>query len=449
MNETPRVAPKSPNEALKPVAPPAPPPRTRRRRRSPFIAMMSGLFTAALIGAALVGGAVVIVGNQNKAPGPLANDRTVIIPRESGLNEIAELLQREGVIEHPFAFRASAVLSGSYSRLKAGEYLFRARASQADVIDIISDGKVVEHAVTIPEGLTSEQIVARLRENDLLTGDISEIPREGSMLPDTYKIPRGFPRQAIIDRMVRDQRSLLARIWEKRPADLPIRTPQELVILASIVEKETGRADERPRVAGVFINRLNRKMKLQSDPTIVYGLVGGKGTLGRPITRSEITQATPYNTYVIDGLPPAPIANPGRAAMEAVVSHSRTKELYFVADGTGGHAFGESLEQHNRNVQRWRQIEAARREPGKPSPEANVDKVEPPTAPDTRSEGPGGPQRAGLDDTAVTPIQQADVVLPNGRRPRAFDASEGTKLDPLLNKSYDLNSPQRIPTLTP
>ncbi|MDP3409573.1 endolytic transglycosylase MltG [Bosea sp. (in: a-proteobacteria)] len=459
MNQSPRVAPKSPSEALKPVAPPAPPPKARRRRRSsPFIAMMSGLFTALLVIGGLMGAGIAMVGSQSRAPGPLASDRVLIIPKDSGLTDIADLLQREGMIDHPWSFRISALVSGNWTKLKAGEYLFKARASQAEILDIIADGKVVEHSITVPEGLTSEQIVARLRENELLTGDIIQVPREGSILPDTYRIPRGFSRQAIIDRMTRDQRAVLARIWERRPADLPIKTPQELVVLASIVEKETGRADERPRVAGVFINRLNRKMRLQSDPTIVYGLVGGKGTLGRSILRTEITQPTPYNTYVIDGLPPGPIANPGRAAMEAVVAHSRTKDLYFVADGSGGHAFGETLEQHNRNVARWRQIEAARRDPGKPPAEASVDKVEPPAAPDTRSEAPAQqPADSGAIETWPVPgnrragagPQQQGAALAGGVRARAFDASEGTPRDPLLNKTFDLNSPKAIPALRP
>ncbi len=434
MNTSPRVAPKSPNEALKPVAPPAPPPRARRRRRSPFVAMMSGLFTAALVIAGLAGAGIAMVSSQVKAPGPLSSDRVLIIPRESGVNEIADLLQREGVIEHPWSFKVAAWTSGRAGGLKAGEYLFKARASQQDILDIIAEGKAVEHAITIPEGLTSEQIIARLMENDLLTGEISQPPREGAILPDTYKFQRGYPRQSIINRMAQDQRRVLNDVWSRRPADLPIKTPQELVTLASIVEKETGRADERPRVAGVFINRLNRKMKLQSDPTIVYGIVGGKGTLGRPIQRSEITAPTPYNTYVIDGLPPGPIANPGRAALEAVVNHSRTKDLYFVADGSGGHAFAETLDQHNRNVGRWRQFEALRRESNKPSD--TVDKVEPPPGPDNRTEAPGA-SRAALE-LGGEAVRGAS---------RGFDASEGTQRDPLLNRSYDLNSPQRVPAL--
>ncbi|WP_262331005.1 endolytic transglycosylase MltG [Bosea sp. BH3] len=445
MNDTPRVAPKSPSEALKPVAPPAPPPKARRRRRSsPFLSMLSGLFTVALVLAGVIGAGIAVVSNQSKSPGPLASDRVLIIPKESGLTEIAELLQREGLIEHPLSFRVSAMMGGDWHKLQAGEYLFKARVSPQEILDIISSGKVVEHSITVPEGLTSEQIVARLRDNELLTGEISQAPKEGSILPDTYRFPRGFSRQAILDRMARDQRVVLARIWERRPADLPVKTPQDLVVLASIVEKETGRADERPRVAGVFINRLNRKMKLQSDPTIVYGIVGGKGTLGRPIQRNEITQATPYNTYVIDGLPPGPIANPGRAAMEAVVNHSRTKDLYFVADGSGGHAFAETLEQHNRNVGRWRQIESTRNQQGsKPPASETVDRVEPPPSPDNRTEAPATTQPAS--DNAGAPLAQPAGVA--GTRARAFDASEGTARDPLLNKTFDLNSPKQVPQL--
>ena len=229
-----------------------------------------------------------------------------------------------------------------------------------------------------------------------------------------------------------------------RPADLPIKTPQELVTLASIVEKETGRADERPRVAGVFINRLNRKHEaaVRPDDRLRHSSAA-RARSAAPIQRTEITQATPYNTYVIDGLPPGPIANPGRAALEAVANPSRTKDLYFVADGSGGHAFAETLEQHNRNVARWRQVETQRRETNKPSD--TVDKVEPPPAPDTRTEAPGA-SRAAVDpasasaDTAVGPPQPGA----GGARIRAFDASEGTQRDPLLNRSYDLNSPKQF-----
>ena len=221
------------------------------------------------------------------------------------------------------------------------------------------------------------------------------------------------------------QRQAIEQIWQRRSSDLPIKSPQEMIILASIVEKETGRADERTRVAGVFINRLMKRMKLQSDPTIVYGLVGGKGTLGRGILRSEIEAATPYNTYVVEGLPPGPIANPGRAALEAVANPSRTKDLYFVADGSGGHAFAESYDQHQRNVTRWRQIEKSRPTPG-------VDEVDR-VIPDGAS-------------TTTVPAGAANA-LPTGRLGRGFDASEGTNKDPLKNKTFDLSNPKNVPSL--
>jgi UPF0755 protein len=241
--------------------------------------------------------------------------------------------------------------------LKYGEYQFSKQSSVADVVDTIIEGKVVQHAFTIPEGLTSEQIVARLLENDALSGQIKEIPREGTLLPETYKFTRGMTREQIIQRMQQAHRRVLQEVWERRVQDLPVKTPEQLVTLASIVEKETGRPDERTRVAAVFVNRLKNKMRLQSDPTIIYGLTGGKGSLGRPILKSEIEQPTPYNTYVVDGLPPGPIANPGRASLEAAANPARTKELYFVADGTGGHVFSDSYAEHQKNVTRLRGIE--------------------------------------------------------------------------------------------
>jgi UPF0755 protein len=221
------------------------------------------------------------------------------------------------------------------------------------------EGKVVQHSVTVPEGLTSEQIVGRLTDNDIFSGSVHEIPREGTLLPETYKFPRGTTREQVIQRMQAAQKRVVAEIWEHRSPDLPpnVKTSQDLVTLASIVEKETGKPDERSRVAAVFVNRLKQKIKLQSDPTIIYGLVGGKGTLGRPIKRSEITQPSPYNTYVIDGLPPGPISNPGRASLEAAANPARTRDLYFVADGTGGHTFTETYDQHLKNVAKLRAME--------------------------------------------------------------------------------------------
>jgi UPF0755 protein len=237
-------------------------------------------------------------------------------------------------------------------------------------MDTIIEGKVVQHALTFAEGLTSDQIMQRLTENDVLSGNIRDVPREGTLLPETYRFTKGTTREQVIKRMQEAQRRAVQEIWERRSPDLPIKTPEQLVTLASIIEKETGKAEERTRVAAVFVNRLRGKMKLQSDPTIIYGLVGGKVSLGRPIQKSEIEQPTPYNTYVIDGLPPGPIANPGRASLEAAANPARTKELYFVADGTGGHAFADNYEQHQRNVARLRNLEQQTGEPRAVQPAA-------------------------------------------------------------------------------
>ncbi|MDQ4136105.1 MAG: endolytic transglycosylase MltG, partial [Pseudomonadota bacterium] len=369
----PRFAPRSPSEAIKPMAAPPPPPRVRKPRGG-LLSAISGLMTLFVIlaGTALFG--LSLLYREVASPGPLQADKVVQIPRNSGTSEIAALLAREGVIERPLLFEVFALVNRQRGSLKAGEFLFKAGTSVSDAIDTLVQGKAILHSVTIPEGLTSEQIIARLAENEILSGEVAEIPREGTLLPDTYKFERGTTRQQIINTMQAAHRQVLNQVWSRRSPDLPIKTPQELVILASIVEKETGRADERTRVAGVFINRLTKRMRLQSDPTIVYGLVGGKGTLGRGILRSEIEKPTPYNTYTVEGLPPGPIANPGRAALEAVANPSRTKDLYFVADGTGGHAFAETLDQHNRNVARWRQVERSRAE------DAVVDRVEPQAA---------------------------------------------------------------------
>jgi UPF0755 protein len=307
---------------------------------------------------AIVAGIVLFIGKQRfEAPGPLPQDRIVAIPRGSGIRDIADVLTQQGVIEQPWLFVGGVLVLKAREDLKAGEYQFKAHASLRDVVATMIEGRVVEHQVSIPEGLTSEQIAARLQEDDVLTGDLKDVPREGSLLPDTYDFTRGVTREQMIQRMQLAQQRVVQEIWDRRSPDLPLKTPDQLVILASLIEKETGKPDERTRVAAVFVNRLKQKMRLQSDPTIIYGLVGGKGTLGRPIMKSEIEQPTPYNTYLIDGLPPGPIANPGRASLEAAANPARTRELYFVADGTGGHAFAETYDQHQKNVARLRLIE--------------------------------------------------------------------------------------------
>jgi UPF0755 protein len=330
--------------------------RPSRRTRNPFVVAGSLILTLIFI-VMLGGGAVFVVGKQLfEEPGPLPEDRIVNIPR-GGIRDMADALEREGVIDHPMLFVIGTQLMRSQSELKYGEYRFVKGASVRGVIETIIEGKVVQHAFKVPEGLTSDQIVQRLVDNDVMSGNIRDVPREGTLLPETYYFTRGANREQMIRRMQQDQRRVLQEVWERRSPDLPVRTPEQLVVLASIVEKETGKPEERTRVAAVFVNRLRQKMKLQSDPTIIYGLVGGKGALGRPIMRSEIDMPTPYNTYVIEGLPPGPIANPGRASLEAAANPARTKELFFVADGTGGHAFSETYDQHQKHVARLRAIE--------------------------------------------------------------------------------------------
>ncbi len=357
MSERPPISPRSPRAALEPEQVP-PPPRRSERARNPLIVVGNAVITIVLVLMIGAAGAYIYGRQKMEAPGPLQEEKIVNIPARAGMTDIADILQREGVIDdNRWAFIGSVFALKARSELKPGEYLFPKSISLRDVIGTMVEGKVVQHAVTIPEGLTSEQILARLSDNDIFSGEVHEMPREGTLLPETYKFPRGTTREQVIARMQQAQRRALSEIWERRSPDLPIKTPEQLVTLASIVEKETGKADERSRVAAVFVNRLRQKIKLQSDPTIIYGLVGGKGTLGRPIKRSEILQPSPYNTYVVEGLPPGPIANPGRASLEAAANPARTRDMFFVADGTGGHAFSDTYDQHQKNVARLRTME--------------------------------------------------------------------------------------------
>ena len=352
------AVPRSPRAALEPERVPMPSRRSSRARH-PVIVVGNAIFTVLIVISVAVGAALFFGKQRFDAAGPLADDKVVNIPRGLGIRDIADVLQREGVIDQPYIFMGGVIALKARGELKYGEYQFSKHASVADVVDTIIEGKVVQHAFTVPEGLTSEQIVARLLESTALTGQIKEIPREGTLLPETYRFTRGMTREQIIQRMQQAHRRVLQDVWEHRMPDLPVKTPEQLVTLASIVEKETGRPDERTRVAAVFVNRLKTKMRLQSDPTIIYGLTGGKGSLGRPIQKNEIEQPTPYNTYVIDGLPPGPIANPGRASLEAAANPARTKEIYFVADGSGGHLFSDNYTEHQKNVARLRGLEHA------------------------------------------------------------------------------------------
>lgn len=343
---------------MKPRDVPPPPKRSRGSRNSVVVVM--NFFMSCLVFATLVLCALAYFGQYTfTKPGPLQTAQTLVIQEGSSVAQISERLLANDVIESDTIFRLWVRAHGAQKSLKAGEYLFEPGMSMYEVMDTIRSGKGIVHKVSIPEGLTVFQIFKRLEEDEILVGDLpEELPVEGSLMPDTYPFQRGTTRDELLKRMAVAQQKFLASVWERRIDGLPISTPEEMVTLASIVEKETGRADERPRVAGVFINRLQRGMKLQSDPTFLYGIFGGEGKpKGRPIYRSDIESDTPYNTYRIDGLPPGPIANPGRAALEAVANPSRTDDLFFVANGTGGHVFAKTLDEHNRNVARWREIE--------------------------------------------------------------------------------------------
>jgi UPF0755 protein len=395
-----QIMPRSPRTALEPDTVEIP---TRRSKsaRHPFVVVGNAILSVFVL-LAIAAGATLVFGKQRfDAPGPLPENRVVNIPRGSGIHDIADVLVSEGVIDQPWVFIGGVFVLKAREDLKAGEYQFKAHASLRDVVATIVEGRVVTHQFTIPEGLTSEQIVARLLDDPELVGNIKEVPREGSLLPDTYNFTRGVSREQIIQRMQQAQQRLLKEVWDRHSPDLPIKTPDQLVVLASLVEKETGKPEERTRVAAVFANRLRQKMRLQSDPTIIYGLVGGKGSLGRAIMKSEIDQPTAYNTYQIEGLPPGPIANPGRASLEAAANPARTRELYFVADGTGGHAFAETYEQHQKNVARLRSMEGDQKDPApaEAQPAASPQQPAPAAAPPRRPANHRAPSTQGTQNT--------------------------------------------------
>ena len=289
-------------------------------------------------------------------PGPLTEEKIVMLRSGMTVSQIAELLAGEDVVRRPELFKAMVRVKQAQSSLKAGEYAIPAGASVIDVIALLVEGKSILHFVTAPEGLTTKQILRILDEDAVLVGDITVNPKEGDLLPETYGLTRGESRNQLIRRMMKAQDKLFEEHWDQRALELPYSTREEALILASIVEKETGLAEERPRIAAVFVNRLKRGMRLESDPTVIYGLTEGE-PLGRGLRVSELRKSTPYNTYAISGLPPTPIANPGRDAILAVLNPAETDEIFFVADGTGGHVFASTLRDHNRNVAEWRRIE--------------------------------------------------------------------------------------------
>jgi UPF0755 protein len=335
-----------------------------------------GLSSLLLWAAALAGAAAIFLyvffTSAIARPGPSSEDKAFVVERGASGAQIAQALEREGFINDALLFRIANRLYSDGAALQAGEYRIPARASVRQIVEMMAGGEALQHAITFPEGVTIAGAMRIIEQSEVLAGDMPEAPPEGSLLPETYHVQRGMTRAALVQQMREAHDAALAEIWAGRQAGLPLNSPEELVILASIVERETGVASERPLVAAVFVNRLRAPMRLESDPTIIYGvcrqfpnrcndgrLVNAAGQR-RTIRQSEIALNTGYNTYRIDRLPPTPISNPGRAALEATANPARSNALFFVADGTGGHAFAATVREHNANVARWRQIEAQR-----------------------------------------------------------------------------------------
>ncbi len=378
-------------------------------------AVASNAITFLIVALFLVGGVILWGRGQYEGAGPLAQAICLQVERGSNFSRVSRDLEREGAVSHAWLFRSGADYAGKTDQLKAGSYLVEPGASMEEIVDVVTRGgastcgtevvyrigvnrlsaqvreldpatnRFVErvafepgedetpeiyatvkaaqdtrYRVAMAEGVTSWQVVNALREMDILRGDVEEIPPEGALAPDSYEVRPGDGRDSVLARMAEQQELWVSAAWEARDPDTPLASPEELLTLASIIEKETGVAEERRQVASVFVNRINRGMRLQTDPTVIYGITRGQGVLGRGLRRSELRAATPWNTYVIEGLPPTPIANPGRASLMAAAQPDETPYVFFVADGTGGHAFAETLDEHNRNVARWREIEAER-----------------------------------------------------------------------------------------
>lgn len=314
--------------------------------------MIAGLLMLLLGGAAAYGFWIY------DAPGPLTASDVVLVPRGS-LDQVADTLEQQGVVRTAFALRAAAVATRGQGPVHAGELEFPAAASLRQVLAVLRNARPVQHRLTIPEGLTATQVALLIDRAPALEGDPA-VPEEGRLLPETYAYERGTPRAALVERGRIAMDRALERNWAARNADVPLDTPRDALILASIVERETAKPEERPRIAAVFLNRLRRRMKLQSDPTVAYGVSGGSGVLEHGLTRAELERADPYNTYKINGLPPGPISMPGLGSLLAVTRPAETDDLFFVADGSGGHVFAKTLEEHQRNVARWRGVERAR-----------------------------------------------------------------------------------------
>ncbi len=389
-------------------------PHIPRQRSSALLRIFGKWLLSLLVIVALAAGALGWGWFNFTAPGPLTQKKIVQLPKTADRAAIAVALKDQGVISDARIFSGAAALNEyRRARLKPGEYEFPAGATMEDVLSMITRGQFLTYKVTVPEGWTSQMVVNRLNEQEELDGPIAQIPEEGTLLPETYVVTRGYSREKLLADMSAAQTKLLDQAWSRLPPDAVVTTKKELVTLASVIEKETGVAEERPMVASVFINRLKQHMRLQSDPTVIYGVVGGKGKLDHGITRTELDTATPYNTYTNDGLPAGPIANPGKAAIEAVLNPAKSSYLYFVANGSGGHAFAATLDEHNANVKKWRAING---ETTHPDPAATA---APPAAPVATAPkaAPAQPVITPTTDPAGgTPPKPGSVVDVNGKK---------------------------------
>ena len=325
----------------------------------------------------VIGGALFLGNQMLTAPGPLEKTKTVVIPRGAGPATMTKVLQEEGVIDHAKLFRVALIIDPSPKPIKAGEYEIPAHISMQALVDLLQSGKVVQRRLTVPEGTTTAEVIELVRKTEALTGEVTLDLKEGDLLPETYFYSRDDTRDGLLMRMKEAMEKTLDEAWRKRAPGLPLANRREALVLASMIEKETAVPAERAKIAAVFINRLRRRMRLESDPTVIYGLTGGKGPFNRELTRADLQSSSPYNTYMVVGLPPGPICNPGRASIVAATNPARERLLYFVADGQGGHAFALNMLEHNRNVERWRQIQRERQEQSQVPPLAS------PAAPQT------------------------------------------------------------------